>query len=422
MKGIACEGRAADNGTLASQGLRLAYFALLAAVAFGLYWLSSAVLQARSATLHFGADAHLYSLLAQGNVIDRVGRFHPLTIALAMAWMKMFSPLIPWLAPAHVLKAMFAAVGAVGVCAATSAFAAVIPRRYAMLLGAIYAVSFGVWYFSSIEESKIVTASLSALYIAIYLQLRERWTRRGALLLTAILLLACLNEIVSGFLIVIPIVDTLVRRGWDWRSGRWIAAHALAGPIALVILEGVVNGRLVAAGRDAEGASHLAMLLFYVSRNDFSAMSLYAFLANWLFFNIAAPTPFADYAVPAGTAFKGYFEPALANYFSGLLPAGLVALFGVMVVASVVPRHRAASPGALAGILPALMAYTLLRAAFFFIFNPREALLFTPAVTLAHLLIIAVPFTASSFPAKRLLLAALAVLLFLTNGAFIIGR
>ena len=46
----------------------------------------------------------------------------------------------------------------------------------------IYAVSFGVWYFASIEESKIVTATLSALYIAIYLHLRDDWTMRGAVL------------------------------------------------------------------------------------------------------------------------------------------------------------------------------------------------------------------------------------------------
>ena len=138
--------------------------------------------------------------------------------------MKIFNPLTLWIAPHHLLKAMFAAVGAVGVWAAMSAFGAVIPRGYAILFGIIYAVSFGVWYFSSIEESKIVTASLSALYIASYLQLRKRWTMRGVVLLTAILLLACLNEMVSGFLIIIPIVDTLMRRGWDWRHGWWIGS------------------------------------------------------------------------------------------------------------------------------------------------------------------------------------------------------
>src|SRR5262245_62001992 len=118
---------------------------------------------------------------------------------------------------------MFAAAGAVGVWAAMWAFAAVVPRRYVLPLGAIYAVTLGVWYFSSVEESKAITAALTALYIATYLRLRTRWTLRGAVLLTAILLLACLNEIVAGFLVLVPAVDTLVRRGWDVRHGRWIA-------------------------------------------------------------------------------------------------------------------------------------------------------------------------------------------------------
>ena len=160
--------------------------------------------------------------------------------------MKILSPLTLWITPQHLLKAMFAAIGALGVGAAMWAFAAVVPRRHVLVCGLIYASSLGVWYFSSIEESKIVTASLSALYIAVYLHLRDHWSRPRAALLTAILLLACLNEIVAGFLIIIPIVDTLVRRGWDWRHGWWIAVHGLVGPIALFILEFVVNGRLVA--------------------------------------------------------------------------------------------------------------------------------------------------------------------------------
>jgi hypothetical protein len=202
-------------------------------LAFGLYWLSSFVLQARNATTHFGADAHVYTLLADGIVVDGLARFHPVTIAMAMGWMKILGPLTPWVAPRHILKAMFAAVGAVGVLAAMSAFAANMPRRYAALFSSIYAVSLGVWYFSSIEESKIVTTSLTAFYIATYLHLRQRWTTRGALLLSNSLL-ACLNEIVCCFLVIIPAIDSLVQRGWSLRSNWWIAAHRLAAPAAFI--------------------------------------------------------------------------------------------------------------------------------------------------------------------------------------------
>ena len=410
-------------------------FALVAGAAFGLYWASSFVLEARNATTHFGADTWYFAELAQGNVfsripgnyfLDRVARFHPTTVVMAAAWMQILNPLTQWVAPLSLLKAMFAAVGAVGVWAAMSAFAAVVPRSYALLFGLIYALSFGVWYFSSIEESKIVTASLSALYIASYLQVRKRWTMRGVVLLTAILLVACLNEMVSGFLVVIPVADTFVRHGWDWRQGRWIAAHALAGPVAFVIIEKIMYGWLVAVTHP-EGASHFSMLFFYISKNNYSLASLYSFVVNWLFFNIAAPTVDASYAVPAGAnykgyLYKGYFEPALTNYFLSPASAGVAALFGAMMVGSAWLRDRAAISDGVAGMMLGLAAYSMLRAAFFFIFNPYEPLLFSPAVTLAHMLMIAIPLAGSRLPARHTLLAAFAALLLIANGAFIIGR
>src|SRR5262245_59020536 len=210
-------GRQAQTASQADMPTRPArhpvHCALVAGAAFSLYWLSSFVLEARNTTTHFGADTWFYTELAKGNVIDRIAgnyhldrifRFHPTTVVMAVGWMKIVHLLTPWVAPPHLLKAMFAAVGAVGVWAAMAAFAAVVPRRYVILWGTIYAASLGVWYFSSIEESKIVTATLSGLYIATYLRLRRRWTLRGAVLLTVILLLACLNEIVAGFLLIIP--------------------------------------------------------------------------------------------------------------------------------------------------------------------------------------------------------------------------
>src|SRR5262249_22218387 len=214
------------------------HLVLLPVAAFGLYWLSALVLAAREDTFLFGADTILYMELAKGNVIERLGsfyafdritRFHPLTTALAVAWMKALSPLTQWITPQQLLKAMFSTVGAIGVGAAAAAFAAVVPRRQAQLWSAIYGASLSVWYFASIEESKIVTATLAAVYIAAYLRLRQDWTVRGAVTLTGILLLACLNEIIAAFLVAIPVADALAQRGRrlrdNLRHGRWIAWH-----------------------------------------------------------------------------------------------------------------------------------------------------------------------------------------------------
>jgi hypothetical protein len=407
--------------------------AVVVVAAFALYWLSSFVLMARAERggderWLFGADTGIYMELAKENAgeeigrgfwLDRAARFHPVTVVAALTWMKALNPLTPRISREHLLGALFAAAGALGVWAAMRAFAAVVPCRQAVLWGSIYATSLSVWYFASIEESKAVAAALTALYVAAYLHLRKNWSPRGAVVLTAILLVACLNEIVAAFLLVIPLIDALVRRGWRSRQASWIGLHALAVPVALLVLEGVVNGHWVAAGTDSEGGSHLSMLIHYVRENDFSLAKLHVFLSSWLFFDIAAPTPYA-LGVFARWPGNKYFEPVLANYLSSPLTTGLVVLFAVMLVASLLPRREAI--GDRAGILLALSGYALLRGAFFFMLNPLEGVLFSAPAVLPHMLLIGIPFAASRLPAKEGLLAAFALLLFIVNGTFMIGR
>lgn len=398
-------------------------YVLVTLGAFGLYWLSAVILQERNATLVFGADSHLYSMLMNGTPVDRVTRFHPLTTALAVVWMKLLGPLTAWIAPKVLYKALFAAVGAAGVWAAMAAFAAVVPRRKVALWGAVYATSLGVWYFSSIEESKIVTATLVAFYIATYLRLRARWSTRGALLLTGLLLLACLNEIVAAFLVAIPAIDAVVQHGWNVRTqlvrNWWIVCHALAPPIAFLFLEVVVNGWLVPVGHDAEGASHLSMLLYYFVQRDFSAAAVYDFAIRWLFFNMAAPSIEATYG--GSGKYNGDFPPGLGGYVNSPVSAGLVVLFGAILAVSLLPRHRGQISRSMAGIMLGVSAYALLRALFFFLIYPSEHMLFASAATLPHMLLVAIPFAVSSYPRKQALLAGLAALLFIVNGAFILG-
>jgi hypothetical protein len=397
-----------------------ALFGLVALAAFAVYWASAVILQARGATTHFGADAHLYSLLVDGRPVDRITRFHPLTTALVAVWMKALAPLTPWIAPANLLKALFAAAGALGVWAAMWTLAAVVPRRYAVLLGTIYATSLGVWYFSSIEESKIVSTALATLYIGVYLRLRTGWTPRRAALLTAILLVACLNEVIAAFLVVIPAVDTLIQRGWHPRHYRWVLWHALAAPLALLLLEGVVNMVLIPENQ-VEGRSHLSMLVYYLGRNVYSAEHVYGFLIQWLFFNIVAPSMDASFNPGLPNTWAGDFEMRLANYLASPLTAGLLVLLGAMLAAIVLPRYRGDRPAGLVGLLPALAVFALLRGAFFLVFNPHECLLFSSGTTLTHMLLIGIPFVGSRFPAKQGILAVSAALLLIVNGSFIIG-
>src|SRR5215470_5493464 len=116
-----------STGALVHQTDRHVSSALMAVAAFGPYWISALVLAGRNQASLFGADTVLYMELAEGDVVERIGsncavdritRFHPLSTAMAVAWMKVLSPLTLWITPQQLLKAMFAAVGAVGVWAA----------------------------------------------------------------------------------------------------------------------------------------------------------------------------------------------------------------------------------------------------------------------------------------------------------------
>ena len=175
------------------------------------------------------------------------------------------------------------------------------------------------------------------------------------------------------------------------------------------------------AGVHPEGANHLSMLVYYISTNDYSPTALYASAVRWLFFSVAAPSPDARYFADPVTNYGGDFEPALANYFSSPVSGGLVVLFGTMLTTSLLPRYRASGLGDLTGVMLGLLAFALVRGILFLILFPREPVLFSPGVVLAHLLLIAIPFAASSFPWKRSVLAGIAALLFISNASFIVG-
>lgn len=427
---LAASRREPENvrGTLAMP----VHFALLAAIlcaAFALYWATSFILEAHDATTRFGADTWFYTKIADGSALARVGenyhldrifRFHPVTVVLGAGWMGLFGWLSGWMTPYHILKAMFSLIGALNVYAAMSAFAAIMPRKHVAFWGIIYAVSLGVWFFSSIEESKIVSAALAAAYIAVYLHLRTQWTRPRAILLTVILLFACLNEIVAGFLVLIPVVDTLMQRGFNLRAGRWIAAHVLAGPLALAVLELISRARTGPAGIHPEGANHASMLLWYVKQNTYDIPALNAFLQRWFLFNLAAPEPTVHFSNPV-IGYGGDFQPRLLTYFYEPSSVILVALFAILLLAIFLPRFRTKLAPETRAILSGIAAYVAMRSIFFFIFLPKECMVYASSISLSVLLFLAIPFSASNFPRKRILLALIATALFLVNGAFMIA-
>ena len=164
------------------------------------------------------------------------------------------------------------------------------------------------------------------------------------------------------------------------------------------------------------------MLLYYVAQNQHSLATFLNFVARWLLYSIASPSLDATYY--ARSDYAGDFGPEVSplSYLSSPASAGLIVVFGAIVAACLLPRYRGKGVGAPPDIMLALAAYALVRASFFFAVFPYECLLVSSSTTLAHLLLIGIPFCASTFPCKRGLLAAAAALLFITNGWFMIGQ
>jgi hypothetical protein len=399
---------------------------LCCAGAFAVYWYTSFVIVARDSSTMFGADTWFYTELADGHIfarlksdyfLDRIFRFHPLTVLLAAGWLKLLSPFTAWLEPEQLLRALFAAIGALGVGAAIVAFSALLPRLQAALWSLIYAASLNIWYFSSIEESKIISATLATIYLATWLHLRASESRRGWLVLSAILLFACLNEIVAAFMVAVPAIDTLLRKGWRWRALRPLFAHALIAPFAYLLIELLTFMFTSRTTPHAEGVSHLGTLLWYISQNGITLESVHAFAVRWLFFTIAAPETNVYFANPA-IRYGGDFYPALWLYFVNPLPAA-VALMATGLFIACFWQEREPGRAALSPILLGLATYALVRWVFFFFFIPKEYLLYSPSVTLTHLLLIAAPFARSRLAGKPYVIAAFAAALLANNALFL---
>lgn len=415
----------ADSHTGARAAIHPLLLLLICGGAFALYWYTSFVVVERKISALFGADTWFYTEFAKGDIfgrlasdyhIDRVFRFHPVTVALAAGWMKITEPLTAWIAPLHLLRAMFALIGATGVWVAISAFASALPRAQALLWGLVYAFSLNIWYFSSIEESKIISATLAVLYIAYYLRMRDRWTPRGALTLTAILLVACLNEIVAAFIVAIPAVDTLLRRGFNFRELRWIFAHALAAPAAYLLIELLTHLFTQPTTPHPEGTNHLRTLIWYVQQNSYNFAVIYAYLVRWIFFSIAAPVPNVYFANPE-FKYGGDFHPALLSYFYEPV-SGAIAILAIAIFLACFWRRAGSEVRAQTSLLLGFATYAIVRAIFFLLFIPKEYFLYGPSVTLTHLLLLAIPFSQSRIPGKVYILAVLATLLLINNGMF----
>ena len=395
---------------------------LIVVSAFNFYWQTSYFLLDMDRITYFGADGNVYLKLAQKTIDDQILLFHPFAALLSVVWMKIFTPLTEMLPPEQILSAMFAAIGALGVGAAFSIFKAMMPRVYALPCTMIYAVSLSIWYFSSIDKSKIIEAAFACLYIAIYIQLRKSYTSRLSIYLTITYALACFNSIISALLVLIPVIDIFLRnyRMRDaLRDMRWVFYHVLPAPIVLLLMEAMINSHILGQTDQAKGANHFDLFITFASLADHSIINIYNFVINWFFFSVAAPAPNALYAYPIWPDYHGYWEPELANYFGSLVTVILITSAGLAgVYACFLPK--AAKDREWSSLLYGLIGFSIARALFFFTFAPPESLLYSPPAVICHLVIFLKAFVSSKFAYKKYMLYFLLATLLVTNIRFIL--
>jgi hypothetical protein len=403
--------------------MRFLSLCLVASVSYLLYTETSKILIEKDITALFGADTHLYLQLAGGVVNDQIRHFHPVNVYLSNAWMAALSPLRDIVGVETLSGAMYALVGAAGVAAAWSAFSRVLPPRYVIACTIAYAFALGSWYFSSIHETKIIDGAIASIYIAIYLHIREKWSLTGVLALTAILILGCFNSIVTAFLIAIPAVDIFLREQYRLRKLGWVVLHAMPVPLILFGMEVLIDKSMASGAHEAEADSHFDLLLTFAALGDHSISSWLGFALNWLLFSLAAPSGNADYSYPIWGDYTGYFEPVILNYFGNLATALFLILLCVMLAAAIIYRRdeSKATSLPLTPLLIGLAVYSLIRSILFFIFIPSEALLYTPPVILAHLLILFACFLHSGAPGKQPVLYGFVAVMFISNMRFLFG-
>ena len=396
-------------------------FPVILAVSFLLYFETARILIEKDITDLFGADTHLYLKLATGSIDDQIKLFHPLTVYLVKAWMAVLSPFRGMTEADYLSGAMYALIGAGGVAAVYSAFRQALPASYVIACTLAYTFAFGCWYFSSIHETKIIDGVIASVYIAVYSSIRERWSLSGALALTAILIAGCFNSIVTAFLVAVPAVDIFLRENYRVRQLGWVVLHAIPVPVILLAWELLIDRSVATGVNQAEASGHFDLLLTFAALGDHSIKSWLGFALNWLLFSLAAPADHAEYSYAIWKDYEGYFEPNLLNYFDNAATGLFLILLCYMLVTAVIYRRSNSKIASLQPLLIGLAAYSLIRSILFFIFIPTEALLYTPPIILAHLLILFGFFIHSGAPFKRPILYSFVAALFISNMRFLFG-
>jgi len=328
----------------------------------------------------FGADVPHYTF-GIGH-----GFRHPITAKLMEFYRGFISILLPITITPFVMKLLFSFFGAINVMIVHSICSMFFSRYRSVLVAVCYGFSLSVWYFSSVPESYVFSATLYSLYFWYFIKHCSDLRLIKVLILLGLLTLALLNDISSVYLLLLPFVYYNKKIITDKKIRSYFLLHVFFIFACCVVIK----------------INEWPVVEFYSNmRNDFSVTSFIKDdfiepLLNLLFFSIGAPSHEVTYAPRMLPYYPGYFQPSVWGYMSQIVTAIFFVFYsGLMIIAltrvQLIKHNKFIIP---------FIIFLFARYLSIIFLNPGEAFLFTMLSTLPLLLVLFCLFDSAQFRYK----------------------
>jgi len=348
----------------------------------------------------FGADVPNYTF-GIGNLWH-----HPLTGWLITSYRYFINNLLHIAYSTTVAKFLFSFFGAINVMIVYRIFLMFFNRYKSFLFTVCYGFSLSVWYFSSVPESYVISATLYSLYFWYFIKHCSDLRLMKVLILLGILAFAICNDISSVFLLFLPLIYFNKEIITNKRIRSYFLLHVFF-LVALCIMFKFLGWDVVKfflIQREGYGPSSYVL-------SDFIEPFL-----NVIFFSVGAPSHETSYAPRLLSFNSAFFKPTLLGYMDHIVTAIFFIFYGSLMIIALsrvqLIKHNKF-------IIP-FIVFIAARYLSIVFFNPGEAFLFTTLSTLPLLLILFCLFDTAHFRYKGAFELVLFLSMFASNLRFLI--
>jgi len=311
---------------------------------------------------------------------------HPLTTWLIKSYRGLIEGMFHVTASIPAMKFLFSFFGAINIVIVYSICTMFFNRYRSVLYTACYGFSLSVWYFSSVPESYVISATLYSLYIWYFIKHSSDLRLTQVLISLGILTLALLNDISSVFLLLLPLTYYNKKIITDKKIRRFFLLHVFFFLASWFVIK----------------FQQWPLVEFYSNmRNDFSVKSFMINdfmepLLNVTFFSIGAPSHEVSYAPRMLPHYPGYFVPSLWGYMNHIVTAIFFVFYSGFIMIALSRIHLIKHNKF---IIPFII-FIIARYVSIIFVNPGEAFLFTILSTLPLLLVLFFLFDMTNFKYK----------------------